>query len=314
MRTGNLGRWLYGARSRLQVMKYRLLSAVIMLCVSHNAFAEMREFKSQKGAVFKAEPLVVRGPNLVLKGENGREVTVAIKSLSREDQNYILRWMVHEPRALSYSFDCRSEEKTGETKKLTSRLGKLESTEKSYQIKINNRCQNPIDDLKVSYRVFLEDRVADTGDNREVGVIWKGGLLDLGRLTYNQTSSISTNSHPVQKATPNSLASFAGVDVKVRKDQMRGVWIKFYRHGVEVSEWKSPGVPKCDWPASSSEVSALEADAAANKKRAEEAEKKGSPVPAPEAPSVKPGAPAKVAGDDLPQELRIFELEDVEKK
>ncbi len=64
-------------------MKYRLLSAVIMLCVSHNAFAEMREFKSQKGAVFKAEPLVVRGPNLVLKGENGREVTVAIKSLMK---------------------------------------------------------------------------------------------------------------------------------------------------------------------------------------------------------------------------------------
>lgn len=139
------------------------LIVVLLACVPLTAVAELREFKSQKGSTFKAEPLVVRGPNVVLKGENGRELTVAVKSLSREDQDFILRWMVHEPKALSYSFDCKSEEKNGETRKLSSRLGKLEATDKSYEIKINNRCQNPIDDLKVAYRVFLEDRVAETG-------------------------------------------------------------------------------------------------------------------------------------------------------
>lgn len=291
-------------------MKTSSLLFALLLSGCGFASAEMRDFKNQKGAVFKGEPLVVRGPNLVLKGENGREVTVALKSLSREDQDFILRWMVHEPKALSYSFDCRSEEKTGETKKQSSRLGKLEATDKFYQIKINNRCQNPIDDLKVAYRVFLEDRVTDSGTDREVGVIWKGGLLDLGRLTYNQSTSVVTGSHAVQKATPNSLAGFAGVDVKVKKDQMRGVWIKFYRHGVEVAEWKSPGAPKCEWPPSAGETTALEADAAANKKRAEAAAEKGKPEP----PSAQPAAPAKVSTEDLPQELKIFELEDVEKK
>jgi hypothetical protein len=289
------------------------LIVVLLACVPLTAVAELREFKSQKGSTFKAEPLVVRGPNVVLKGENGRELTVAVKSLSREDQDFILRWMVHEPKALSYSFDCKSEEKTGETRKLSSRLGKLEATDKSYEIKINNRCQNPIDDLKVAYRVFLEDRVADTGMDREVGVIWKGGLLDMGRLTYNQSTSITTGSHAVQKATPNSLAGFAGVDVKVKKDQMRGVWIKFYRHGVEVAEWKSPGVPKCDWPESGSEKTALETDRENNAKLAAEAAAKGKPV-APEEPAAKPEAPKPVSSDDLPQELKIFELEDVEQK
>lgn len=289
------------------------LIVVLLACVPLTAVAELREFKNQKGSTFKAEPLVVRGPNVVLKGENGRELTVAVKSLSREDQDFILRWMVHEPKALSYSFDCKSEEKTGETRKLSSRLGKLEATDKSYEIKINNRCQNPIDDLKVAYRVFLEDRVADTGMDREVGVIWKGGLLDMGRLTYNQSTSITTGSHAVQKATPNSLAGFAGVDVKVKKDQMRGVWIKFYRHGVEVAEWKSPGVPKCDWPESGSEKTALETDRENNAKLAAEAAAKGKPV-APAEPAAKPEAPKPVSSDDLPQELKIFELEDVEQK
>ena len=169
-------------------MKTPLILSAVLFTVLTPVRAEMREFKNAKGAVLKAEPVVVRGPNLVLKLENGRESTVALKSLSREDQDFVLRWMVHEPKALSYSFDCRSEEKTGATDKKSNRLGKLEATEKSYSIKINNRCQNPIDGLKVAYRVFLADRVQDTGEEREkVGVIWKGGLLDPGRMTYNQS-------------------------------------------------------------------------------------------------------------------------------
>ncbi len=294
-------------------MKTPLILSAVLFTVLSPVRAEMREFKNAKGAVLKAEPVVVRGPNLVLKLENGRESTVALKSLSREDQDFVLRWMVHEPKALSYSFDCRSEEKTGATDKKGNQFGKLEATEKSYNIKINNRCQNPINDLKVAYRVFLADRVQDTGLERDaVGVIWKGGLLDLGRLTYNQSTAIATASHSVQKVTPNSLAGFAGVDVKTKKDQMRGVWIKFYRHGVEVAEWKSPTAPKCDWPESTAEKIALETDAAANKKLADEgaAKKEAAPPPA----ETKPAAPTKLVTDELPQELKIFELPDAEEK
>lgn len=298
----------------LATMRIPLSSAALICAMTMSGHAEMREFKNLKGTVIKAEPVVVRGTNVILKLENGKEATVALKSLVREDQDFILRWMVHEPKALSYSFDCRSEEKTGSTDKKSSRLGKLESTEKSYDVKINNRCQNPIDNLKVAYRVFLEDRVQDSGLERDsVGVIWKGGLLDLGRLTYNQSTSVTTGSHSVQKATPNSLAGFAGVDVKTKKDQMRGVWIKFYRHGVEVAEWKSPGAPKCDWPESAGEKTTLEADAAANQKIAEEAAKKSQPAALPP-PEKKPNAPVKLNSDDLPQELKIFELEDTEIK
>ena len=250
---------------------------------------------------------------VTLKMANGQPATIAIKSLSADDQDFILRWMVYEPKALKYSFDCKSEEKTGATDKKESRLGKLETTEKSYSVKINNRCQNPIDNLKVAYRIFLEDRVEDTGMDREkAGVTWKGGLLDMGRLTYNQSTSIATESHKVQQATPNSLAGFAGVDVKTKKDKMRGVWIKFYRHGVEVGEWKSPGLVKCDWPESTGEKTTLETDAAENKKKAEAAAGKAELPPA--APAANPAAPVKLNTDELPQELKIFELEDTDRK
>ncbi len=296
-------------------MKIRLLLTAALFTAFTAGRAELREFKNTKGAVLKAEPVVVRGANVILKLENGQESTVAIKSLSRKDQDFILRWMVHEPKALSYSFDCRGEEKSGATDKKSSRLGKLEATEKSYDVKISNRCQNPIDGLKVAYRVFLADRVQDTGAEREkTGVIWKGGLLDVGRMTYNQSTAISTASHSVQKVTPNSLAGFAGVDVKMKKDQMRGVWIKFYRHGVEVAEWKSPTVPKCEWPESASEKTALETDAATNAKLAAEAAAGKQAAEAKPAADTKQITPAKVSSDELPQELKIFELSEVEEK
>jgi len=297
-------------------MKIITCSAVLLISLVISARAEMREFKNAKGQVIKAEPTVVQGTNITLKLENGKPATIPLKSLSRDDQDFILRWMVFEPKALIYNFDCKSEEKSGATDKKESRLGKLETTDKSYTVKINNRCQNPIDDLKVAYRVFLEDRVEDTGKDREkVGVTWKGGLLDLGRLTYNQATSIETESHKVQQATPNSLAGFAGVDVKMKKDKMRGVWVKFYRHGVEVGEWKSQGIVKCEWPDSPAEKTTLEADVAANKKAAEEAAAKNAPAPAP-APQANPASkgPVKLNTDGIPQELKIFELEDTEKK
>lgn len=290
-------------------MKTALLSILAVLSADF-ARAEMREFRNAKGQVLKAEPVVVQGANVTLKLENGKPATVPIKSLSRDDQDFILRWMVHDPKALSYSFDCKAEEKGGAVDKKESRLGKLETEDRFYTVKINNRCQNPLDNLKVAYRIFLEDRVQDTGLPREeVGVTWKGGLLDLGRLTYNQSTSITTEAHKVQQATPNSLAGFAGVDVKTKKDRMRGVWIKFYRHGVEVGEWKSQGLVKCDWPESPAEKTTLETDAAENKKKADAAA-----APPEAAPASAPAAPKKLNTDELPQELKIFELEDTERK
>lgn len=302
---GDPGRVLFVA------MKSTLSAILAAISTLSASAAEVREFRNNKGQVIKAEPVVVQGTNLTLKLENGKPATIPIKSLSREDQDFILRWMVHDPKALSYSFDCKSEEKGGAVEKKESRLGKLETEERFYTVKINNRCQNPLDNLKVSYRIFLEDRVEDNGLPRDqAGVTWKGGLLDLGRLTYNQSTTITTEPHKVQQATPNSLAGFAGVDVKTKKDRMRGVWIKFYRHGVEVGEWKSQGLVKCDWPESPGEKTTLETDAAENKKKAEAAAAPPAATPAETAPVV----PKKLNTDELPQELKFFELEDTEKK
>ena len=195
--------------------------------------------------------------------------------------------------------------------KKSSRLGKMETEQRSYNVKVGNRCQNPIDNLKAAYRVFIEDRVKDTGESQdEPSASYKGGLLDLGRLTFNQNTSFSTSSLTVQNVAPNALAGFAGYKVKPNRDRMRGVWVKFYRHGVEVGEWKSPGLVKCEWPQSTAEKTTLEADAAENKKKAEAAAAPSAAA----AETAKPATPVQLSSDEMPQDLNIFEFEDAVKK
>lgn len=88
------------------------------------------------------------------------------------------------------------------------------------------------------------------------------------------------------------------------------MWVKFYRHGVEVGEWKSPGLVKCEWPQSTAEKTTLEADAAENKKKAEAAAAPSAAA----AETAKPATPVQLSSDEMPQDLNIFEFEDAVKK
>jgi len=101
----------------------------------------------------------------------------------------------------------------------------------------------------------------------------------------------------------------------VTRDRLSGVWLRFYRHGVMVNEWKSPGVPRCEWPENRSELKKIEADKAAALQGAEEAAKSPGAAVAPPKPDVsppskqeKPPVPKTDEKDELPEELKIFEL------
>ena len=59
--------------------------------------AEVREFKNNKGQILKAEPVVVRGMNVILRMENKQQVPVPLKNFSAEDQTWLLQWMVWWP-------------------------------------------------------------------------------------------------------------------------------------------------------------------------------------------------------------------------
>jgi hypothetical protein len=220
--------------------------------------------------------------------------------------------MVWDPKALDYNFTCEEVEKTGESLRQKYSYYKYEVTPRGYEVKISNRSQSIMEGVKVAYRIFLEDRVDENG-NTKLKVSYHTGTSVLPRMPYNATHSLITRKLNCEKLTPvDGWTFYVG---KTTRDRLRGVWMRFYRHGVMISEWKSPGVPKCDWPANSKEAEEMAADQEAARigaaAAAQSSELRPKPEEAPK-PPVTPDPPKPMDADEedeIPKELKIFELD-----
>lgn len=301
-----------------------VFASIVLLSFAAPLRAEMREFHSVKGTAIKAELVKARGPNVVIRDEAGKESSVPLKGFSRDDVTYICRWMAAEPTALDYRFDAKETEKQLDKVPGTGRAsgpaayGTADETQRGYEVNLYNRCANPIEGVRACYRVFLLDCVdVSTGGWASVmparKLMFKSGNIELPTLAYNGTFKLTTRVHAMHKM--KAANNYYGV---AERDRLRGVWVKFYRHGVEVSEWKSPTVPKCEWPENSEEKDALKEDKEKQKpllaaltaplnEPVKPAADHSKPKSKPKTEKPKPSAEK----DDMPEELKIFDLGDV---
>ena len=298
-------------------MKTLLLS--ILFVGAATVSAEVRTFTDVKGRKLEAELVKARGPNVVLRMDR-KEVPVPLKNFSREDQTAILQWIATDPMAIDYRFDCRETEK--DVPRPDADPGE-EAPHRGYEVTVANRCLNTVDGIRLCYRVFLDDRVdAIRSWFGERKLMFKSGDEVLPALSYGKSAKVTTRGHVIDKTRSNG---FSG---QPERDRLRGVWLRFYKHGVMVAEWKSGTVPKCEWPASKSEEERLAGDkdqqaaliasmAAKPAAPAVEPAKPAAEPVKPAAPEVaenktKPAAPDKPAAkeDDVPEEIKIFEMTD----
>jgi hypothetical protein len=298
-----------------------VFAAAVILASSAPLRAETREFHDLKGRAIKAELVKVRGPNVVIRDTESKEVTVPLKTFSRDDVTYICRWIAADPAALDYRFDLKETEKTLDRVPGTGRpsgaaaYGTADESQHCYEVSLSNRCSNPVEGIRVCYRVFLLDTVeVSSSDYASVmnkpKLLFKSGNLELPTLGYNSSFKFTTRAHAIHKM--KAANTYSGVS---ERDRLRGVWVRFFRHGVQVGEWKSGTVPRCEWPGNDAEKSALDDDkekqkpllAALTAPLTEPAKPAPKPAPAPKRVE-KPKAPEK---DDLPEELKIFDMDDV---
>ncbi len=285
-----------------------ILTLVLGASLSH---AEMREFKSAQGTVIKAQLKKAKGQVIFLTNEAGKEVQVPLASFSKEDQNFILKWMSEDPSALDYNFICRSEEKLLAATKTSANAysERVSSVHKNYEVSIGNSCRNTIDDLSIDWCAFMLNKVTLSGGSYTFST---SEVSPLGELRFKHGSEVipkmgASQSH---KFTTPSVSIDSVIDKyangQKRKDNMQGVWLRFYRGDTMVGEWKSPECPKAEWPAGEHK-----SKAGAVAKAAVDMDKKNQTsnpiVPAsPKEPA--PAVPAK--DDDIGDIVKIFQLED----
>ena len=304
---------------------------ILLLMIGVPAGAEVRTFHDVKGRAMEAELVKARGPNIVVRMDR-KEVPVPLKQFSREDQTVILQWIATDPGAIDYRFDCREAEK-----EVARTDGEEGPGLRGYEVTVANRCLNTVDGIRVCYRVFLDDRVDPIGSWFNVRkLMFKAGDEELPALAYGKSVKVMTRGHQVDKTRSNG---FSG---QPERDRLRGVWVRFFKFGTEVGSWKSGAVPKCEWPESGAEKARLEGDRERQRELVASFAGKagGGVVPEGEVKREvakagagksgagktgdrKPeggkaeGAVGKVGGEekgeDVPEEIKIFEMEDTAK-
>lgn len=237
-------------------MKLRVpfLSLLVLCGLSLPGQGAIREFRDTKGRPLLAEPVRAVGSEIFLRTSLGAEVSVPVQNFSPEDVTWLGHWIAAEPAALDYRFAVSASEKT--TRKDARLAGGGEESARAYEVTVSNLCRNAVEGLRVCYRVFLSDSVALTTEGlaiirNEADLLWKAGQTDLPVIGYNGTATFTTQSFALQK-------TFAGGG---GRDRLRGVWLRFFRHGMQVGEWKSGDTPRNQlWPEDAAESALLTAD------------------------------------------------------
>ncbi len=224
-------------------------------CLVGAAQAELREFKNTAGVVIKAQLKKAKGPMIYLTNEVGKETSVALTAFSKEDQDYILKWISEDPLAIDYNFVCKADLKQlpGKTAN-NAYFERVASVQKNYEVDVMNSCRNSLDDLSIDWCAFMLNKVS---------------LSSLGGSSYSFSSSsanpqgelrVKRGSEFVSKLEPSRSTRFTTPAFTLEsvidkyytgqksQDRLQGVWLRFYRGDVMVGEWKSPEAPRTEWP------------------------------------------------------------------
>lgn len=301
------------AKAITQSMPSILLTALAGILLAPNlSHAEMRDFKSTQGSVIRAELKKAKGQMIILRKEDGKEIQVSLANFSKEDQNYILKWIVEDPAALDYNFVVKADEKllTSTKKAANVSYERVSSVEKNYSISVMNSCRNAVDDLSIDWCAFMLDKVSlstygsstysSNGLTGQLRV--KKGSESYPKMEASHSVSFSTASFPIDSSIDKYNTG------QKSKDKMQGVWLRFYRGDTMVFEWKSPDCPKTEWPGGKHKSKKVPDNIASNTSSSER------PMTKPEPETItKPentGTAVKPSEEEMGDIVKIFQLED----
>lgn len=238
-----------------------------MAALVTTSVAEMRDFKSAQGSIVRAEAKKVRGQSIVLAREDGTEIVVPLPGFSRDDQTFLLKWMVANPDVVEISLSVRADEKTNTDTKTSERdyARNYTSVGKCYNISILNNGKNIAQGITVDWCTFKlgyyhsysynygdsdGSEAVGTGNTSKGHLRVKRGTTRFARIEPKQSVNFATDDMRIISTTHKYGGN------RTAKDSINGAWVRFYRGKKMIFEWKSADCPKVPWPGGSIEPKA----------------------------------------------------------
>ena len=213
-----------------------------LVCLLSLSFlkAEMREFQDPQGRKVMAELVSHDGVGmLTLKLQNGTPFQKTANQFSVEDQAYIAEWLKRTPATVAYRFDIKAvaDKLAGTRKNLGYKTVKNELW--GYKVEIRNTARNPVQNLKVEYRVFVKDEAEGSYASSAIrgDGFHAGEATVTGPLRYNGVGTFTTKEVPIDvvdyRYSTNREDRHA--------DSLRGLMLRIKdEQGKVIHEWVSP--------------------------------------------------------------------------
>lgn len=202
--------------------------------------AELRQFKDPQGRKVMAELVSHDGQGLLtLNMQNGTPFQKTANQFSVEDQTYIAEWLKRTPATVAYRFDIKAvaEKLSGNRKNMGYKTVKNELW--AYKVEIRNTARNPVQNLKVEYRIFVKDEADGTivsSDIRGEG-FHSGDASVTGPLRYNGVGNFTTKEVQIDVVDYR----YSSTRDDRHADALRGLMLRIKdADGKVVHEWASP--------------------------------------------------------------------------
>ena len=183
--------------------RLRFLCACVIasLCFSTGFCAEeFQTITDAQGREIQVELVSLRGDQLTVKRDDGKEFTIPLSGLHMASQRMVRRWAEAEslraaPGALTLN--------KGRTKMNTIKRGSTSTTtitdEWSFWMEVNNVTPDPIVDVRVEYVLFAKEKMSLKVSRAYAGMKRKEGTKHLGKLPPKSKTEFKTDTIDVER-------------------------------------------------------------------------------------------------------------------
>lgn len=235
--------------------KHSLTLYIISSLLALPLFAEeqYRVFQNEEGKSLNAQVLEVTKTNVTLKLKNGRIIKTSPKFFSGEDRLYFKNWHLIKQASEGSLFEVdsnRKMEKKAREKAGTSGAVQLTTYEGYYKLKIENKTNQPIEGLRMEYRLYSSQENMAKKDRHDINTQQAAGTEFLNILPY-ETYETETNKITLVESKLDSGYRWKGGGDTSSSASLEGIWLRIYLNSTDtlLYEYALPKslIEKEDW-------------------------------------------------------------------
>ena len=218
-------------------IKHSLTLYIVSLLLVLPLFAQekYRVFQNEEGKSLNAQVLEVTKTNVTLKLKNGRIIKTSPKFFSGEDRLYFKNWHLIKQAADGLLFEIdsnRKMEKKAREKAGTSDAIQLTTYEGYYKLKIENKTNQPIEGLRMEYRLYSSQENMAKKDRHDISTQQAAGTEFFNILPY-ETYETETNKITLIESKLDSGYRWKGGGDTSSSAKLEGIWLRIYLNSTD---------------------------------------------------------------------------------